>query len=57
MQARVDLRCTSSGHPIPAKGATQFLCPNCFGVTIGRCAFCRDQSVPYRCPKCGFEGP
>ncbi|MGA8542264.1 MAG: zinc finger domain-containing protein [Thermoplasmata archaeon] len=56
-QLRADLRCTSCGRAVPAKGATQFPCPSCGEVTIGRCARCRDQSVPYHCPKCGFDGP
>ncbi len=51
------VRCTSCGRAVPAKGATQFPCPSCGEATIGRDARCRDQSVPYRCPKCGFEGP
>ncbi len=51
------LRCTSCGRPVPAKGATQFPCPSCGQVTIARDARCRDQSVSYRCPSCGFEGP
>ncbi len=57
MAAQVELRCTSCGRAVPAKGATQFLCPQCGEVAIGRCARCRDQSVGYTCPKCGFEGP
>ncbi len=57
MMAQQELRCTSCGRAVPAPGATQFLCPNCAEVTIGRCARCRDQSVVYHCPKCGFEGP
>ncbi len=57
MQATTELRCTSCGRAVPAKGATQFLCPNCAEASIGRCAPRRDQSVSYRCPKCGFEGP
>jgi len=57
MADRVELRCSSCGRTVPAKGATQFPCPNCGETTIGRCARCRDQSVLYHCPKCGFEGP
>ncbi|MCW6167503.1 MAG: hypothetical protein LVQ64_03540 [Thermoplasmatales archaeon] len=26
-------------------------------MTIGRDPRCRDQSVLYHCPSCGFEGP
>ncbi|HTT15103.1 MAG TPA: zinc finger domain-containing protein [Thermoplasmata archaeon] len=50
-------RCTSSGHALPAPGGTQFPCPGCGIEVIGRCARCRDQSVLYKCPRCGFEGP
>lgn len=57
MAGTTDLTCTSCGVAIPSKGATQLPCPNCGEATIGRCARCRDQSVAYRCPKCGFEGP
>ncbi|MEM0128833.1 MAG: zinc finger domain-containing protein [Thermoplasmata archaeon] len=49
--------CTSCGGPLPVRGATQFLCPSCLATVIGRCPRCRDQSVRYRCPSCGFEGP
>jgi len=57
MQSVTVIHCTSCGRAVPAKGATQFPCPSCGQVTIGRDARCRDQSVPYRCPNCGFEGP
>ncbi len=52
-----ELHCTSSGTVISGRGATHFPCPSCGQATIGRCARCRDQSVPYRCPNCGFLGP
>ena len=55
-EAKVELRCTSCGRPVPSKGATQFPCPSCGEATIARDARCRDQSVPYVCPKCGFVG-
>ncbi|HTP53654.1 MAG TPA: zinc finger domain-containing protein [Thermoplasmata archaeon] len=57
MLARSELRCTSCGRALPTPGGTQFPCPGCGEVVIGRCARCRDQSVLYHCPKCGFEGP
>ncbi len=57
LEVRADVKCTSCGRSLRASGATQFLCPSCGEATIGRCARCRDQSVTYRCPKCGFEGP
>jgi len=56
MMAVSELKCTSSGVALSGRGATHFPCPDC-GTTIGRCRQCRDQSVLYRCPKCGFEGP
>jgi predicted RNA-binding Zn-ribbon protein involved in translation (DUF1610 family) len=52
-----EVHCTSSGTALSGRGTTHFLCPECGQVTIGRCARCRDQSVPYRCPNCGFQGP
>jgi len=42
---------------LAGKGAVHFLCPDCGEATLGRCARCRDQSVAYTCPKCGFVGP
>ncbi|MHB1435164.1 MAG: zinc finger domain-containing protein [Thermoplasmata archaeon] len=50
-------RCSSCGVALPAKGSTEFPCPQCGAVRIGRCARCRDQSVHYICPSCAFEGP
>ncbi|MGI0055157.1 MAG: zinc finger domain-containing protein [Thermoplasmata archaeon] len=49
--------CTSCGAALPVRGSTEFPCPSCGQVTIGRDPRCRDQSVIYRCPSCGFEGP
>lgn len=49
--------CSSCGIRLVGKGITYFKCPMCGGTEIGRCAKCRDQSVPYICPKCGFTGP
>ena len=57
LSARVELKCTSCGRSLRSPGTTQFLCPSCGEGSIGRCARCRDQSVTYRCAKCGFEGP
>jgi hypothetical protein len=34
-----------------------FPCPNCASVTIWRCATCRKFGRPYKCARCGFEGP
>ncbi|MGA7922415.1 MAG: zinc finger domain-containing protein [Thermoplasmata archaeon] len=52
-----DVRCSSCGRALSGAGATHFPCPQCGVATIGRDARCRDQSVPYICPHCSFEGP
>lgn len=57
MMAVGELRCTSCGSALTGHGSTHFLCPDCGVETLGRCPRCRDQSVSYRCPKCGFAGP
>jgi hypothetical protein len=49
--------CSSCGVRLVEKMETTFLCPSCGKVTIGRCRNCRDQSVHYKCPECGFTGP
>ncbi|MGD0056317.1 MAG: zinc finger domain-containing protein [Methanomassiliicoccales archaeon] len=49
--------CNSCGIRLISKGITFFSCPMCGESQIGRCTNCRDQSVPYVCPKCGFGGP
>jgi Zn-ribbon RNA-binding protein len=53
----VVVRCSSCGRALPSPGGTQFPCPQCGVEIIGRDARCRDQSVTYRCSRCGFEGP
>ena len=57
LSVRADVKCASCGRALRGAGATQFPCPSCGETAIGRCSRCRDQSVLYRCPKCGFEGP
>jgi len=52
-----DQRCASCGTRLVGKGNTWFKCPGCGKQMLGRCAQCRDQSVEYRCPECGHEGP
>ncbi|MCJ2669300.1 MAG: DUF1610 domain-containing protein [Thermoplasmata archaeon] len=52
-----DNRCSSCGVVMQRKGTAIFKCPACGEGTIGRCTQCRDQSVPYKCEACGFEGP
>ena len=49
--------CTSCGTRLVDKGTVVFACPACEKGTIGRCAQCRDQSVPFTCQECGYEGP
>jgi len=51
-----DKKCTSCSAPLAEEGATEFGCPAC-GVEINRCYRCREQSIAYVCPKCGFGGP
>ena len=51
-----DKKCTSCSAPLAEEGATEFGCPAC-GVEISPCYRCREQSIPYTCPKCGFGGP
>ncbi|HZY70693.1 MAG TPA: zinc finger domain-containing protein [Thermoplasmata archaeon] len=52
-----ELGCTSCGSALGGIGSVKFPCPDCGQETIGRDRRCRDQSVLYRCPRCGFEGP
>ncbi|MFP3300460.1 MAG: zinc finger domain-containing protein [Thermoplasmatales archaeon] len=49
--------CSSCGIGLEGRGATFFLCPNCGQETIARCDSCRELSIAYECPKCGFKGP
>ncbi|MEM3341497.1 MAG: zinc finger domain-containing protein [Thermoplasmata archaeon] len=49
--------CSSCGIRMAGRGNTSFLCPNCGKTSIGRCRQCRNQSVKYKCPECGFVGP
>ncbi len=49
--------CNSCGVRLTGEGDTVFKCPNCGKAIIGRCKQCRDQSVEYVCPECGFVGP
>ncbi len=50
------LRCTSCNREVNAGEYVSFKCPQC-GETIIRCDHCRATSTPWKCPKCGFEGP
>lgn len=50
-------RCASCGTRLTGKGNVIFKCPGCGAKELGRCPQCRDQSVEYRCPDCGYEGP
>ncbi|MFH1013480.1 MAG: zinc finger domain-containing protein [Thermoplasmatota archaeon] len=49
-------RCISCGKGLLEMGSVTFICPTCDAV-IGRCDGCREQSIPYTCPQCGFRGP
>lgn len=49
--------CASCGTRLTGKGNVIFKCPGCATKELGRCAQCRDQSVEYKCPDCGYEGP
>lgn len=49
--------CSSCGVRLVRRTETTFPCPSCGKATIGRCMNCRDQSVHYKCPECGFVGP
>lgn len=50
--------CSSCGRLIsPYEKGVKFYCPNCGAVLLWRCRKCRELSLPYRCPNCGFEGP
>jgi len=42
---------------VPKENFVKFPCPNCGGVIIVRCSKCRELGRPYKCPKCGFQGP
>ncbi|MBE0518854.1 MAG: DUF1610 domain-containing protein [Thermoplasmata archaeon] len=50
-------KCSSCGIRLVRKTETTFPCPKCGNAVIGRCMNCRDQSVKYKCPECGFIGP
>jgi predicted RNA-binding Zn-ribbon protein involved in translation (DUF1610 family) len=49
-------RCTSCNATLAETGSTRFPCPEC-ASTIKRCHRCREQSIAYTCPNCGFGGP
>lgn len=38
-------------------GSAIFKCPKCSETEIIRCGDCRKIAAPYKCHKCGFEGP
>ncbi|MCD6381633.1 MAG: DUF1610 domain-containing protein [Candidatus Aenigmarchaeota archaeon] len=54
----VEILCTSCKRNVATEeNWVKFKCPNCGEEIIVRCERCRKLSVPYICPKCGFEGP
>jgi len=52
-----DQECASCGTRLVGQGDVIFKCPGCDVKQLGRCVQCRDQSVEYICPDCGYEGP
>ena len=52
-----EVACSSCGIRLIGNKDTSFTCPDCGAVKMGRCEQCRDQSIVYKCPKCGFAGP
>ncbi len=54
----LELKCTTCKRNVIAEeGWVKFPCPNCGETIIVRCSQCRRLSNPYKCEKCGFEGP
>ncbi|MFH0830016.1 MAG: zinc finger domain-containing protein [Candidatus Aenigmatarchaeota archaeon] len=52
------LKCMSCGVSlIGQEDFVKFPCPACGKGVVVRDKLCRLQSVPYKCPSCGFEGP
>ena len=52
------MNCISCGTDVRAKeNWVKFECPKCGEYEILRCSTCKALSNPYKCPKCGFEGP
>ncbi len=53
-----ELRCVSCGKRVETENFwVEFPCPSCGEVKIIRCERCRKLANPYKCGKCGFEGP
>jgi Zn-ribbon RNA-binding protein len=46
--------CSTCGKQ--TKKYSEFGCTSC-GAMIARCDHCRLVSNPYKCPKCGVDGP
>jgi hypothetical protein len=52
------LKCGSCGVSLLGQEEfVKFPCPSCAKEIILRDRQCKLQSVPYKCPSCGFEGP
>ncbi len=52
------LKCSTCGTSLLGQeDFVKFGCPECGETIIMRCRQCRKLSNPYRCEKCGFEGP
>jgi len=52
-----EVACSSCGVRLIGNRDTRFNCPSCGSAVIGRCEQCRDQSIGYKCPQCGFKEP
>jgi predicted RNA-binding Zn-ribbon protein involved in translation (DUF1610 family) len=52
------LKCVTCGKDLVGEeDFVKFQCPQCGEMTIVRCRKCKTLSSPYKCVKCGFEGP
>ncbi|NOZ82099.1 MAG: DUF1610 domain-containing protein [Candidatus Micrarchaeota archaeon] len=54
----MELRCTNCNISLVGQdNFVKFKCPSCGEGLIIRCSRCKRLSNPYKCEKCGFEGP
>ncbi|MDP6157040.1 MAG: zinc finger domain-containing protein [Candidatus Thermoplasmatota archaeon] len=49
--------CSSCGKRLKGIVFAAFQCPNCGETALARCWNCKNQSIGYECPECGFLGP
>ena len=53
-----NLKCSSTGENVAnVAGSVSFKCPNCLDNLIVRSKYARVIAAPYKCAKCGFDGP